>query len=128
MATGIEKKNIGFQKGNKMAVGGRRLKGAQNIAKQIREETGNGEEIVDFVMRVFRGKHPAFQHSPNDLKWAAEWLADRAFGKARQIIELNTDSEAQEILPDMSALTDEELKVLEEAGAIMNKAKGIIDV
>ena len=117
-----------FQKGNKAAVGGRRLKGAQNIAKQIREETNNGEEIVDFVMRVFRGKHPAFQHSPADLKWAAEWLADRAYDTARQIIELNTEQEQQNILPDMSGLTDEELKVLEEAGNIMNKAKGIIDV
>lgn len=55
--------------------GGGRPKG---LASLVRERTGDGAELVDFMLDVLRGRKKA----PLRLRMeAAQWLADRGFGK-----------------------------------------------
>ncbi len=66
------------------------------LAKQIREATGEGTELVEFYLRVSRGEEPdhrlvqrsdgspSIEEVPASLKdrmAASEWLAARGFGK-----------------------------------------------
>ena len=44
----------------------------------IQERTGDGSELTDFVLSVFRGENGA---STKERMEAATWLADRGFGK-----------------------------------------------
>ena len=44
----------------------------------IQERTGDGSELIDFVLSVFRGENGASTKERSD---AATWLADRGFGK-----------------------------------------------
>ena len=44
----------------------------------IQERTGDGSELTDFVLSVFRGENGA---STKERMDAATWLADRGFGK-----------------------------------------------
>lgn len=54
------------------------------LAELVREQTGEGAELIDFMLRVLRGKR-----QPMRLRMeAAAWLADRGFGKALQQMEL----------------------------------------
>jgi hypothetical protein len=50
------------------------------LVRRIREETGDGAEVVDYMLSVFRGGH----ESTKTRVAAATWLADRAFGKPTQ--------------------------------------------
>ena len=43
----------------------------------IQERTGDGSELTDFVLSVFRGENGA---STKERMDAATWLADRGFG------------------------------------------------
>lgn len=59
----------------------------RGLAALIREETGDGEELVRFALRVLRGDETitiggeAFPPTLRDREWAADWLANRGFGK-----------------------------------------------
>jgi len=91
------------------------------LTRHIRETTGEGAELVDFMLAVFRGD---VTHIPNaqirsrhrgeiDLRdriAAATWLADRAFGRPGQVL----DDGAPEVAGgyDLSALTLDELKAM----------------
>ena len=44
----------------------------------IQERTGDGSELTDFVLSVFRGENGS---STKERMDAATWLADRGFGK-----------------------------------------------
>lgn len=47
------------------------------LAELVREETREGAELIDFMLRLLRGKR-----QPMRLRMdAAAWLADRGFGK-----------------------------------------------
>jgi hypothetical protein len=48
----------------------------------IREATGDGEELVAFILRVFRGQER--KGTLRDRVAAATWLADRCFGRPFQ--------------------------------------------
>jgi hypothetical protein len=48
--------------------------------RRIREETGDGEELVDYMLRVFRAEG----ESTKTRVEAASWLADRGFGRPQQ--------------------------------------------
>ena len=53
----------------------------KGLASLVRAQTGDGAELVEFMLGVLRGKRKA----PLRLRMeAAAWLADRGFGKAAQ--------------------------------------------
>lgn len=57
----------------------------KGFVQAIREQTGNGQELVAFMLQVFRGRQPKARL--RDRMDAATWLADRAFGKPVQQME-----------------------------------------
>jgi hypothetical protein len=71
-----------FAKGQSGNPGGR----PRGVVRTIREQTRDGEELVTFMLRVFRGE-VADAHLRDRLE-AATWLCDRGFGKPTQGVEL----------------------------------------
>lgn len=57
----------------------------KGLVRTIREQTREGDELVDFMLGVFRGRHK--QVRLRDRIDAATWLADRAFGRPMQHME-----------------------------------------
>jgi len=76
-----------FQPGQSGNPGGR-PKGTHALATLILEETHDGEKLVRFFMDVFTGQK-VLGRTPrlSDRIRAAEWLADRGWGKAPQTID-----------------------------------------
>ena len=67
-----------FVLGNRANPGGR----PKGLALLVKEHTRDGAELVEFMLRVLRGKR-----QPMRLRMeAAAWLADRGFGKVAQPI------------------------------------------
>jgi hypothetical protein len=71
---------------------------ALSLAQLARDKTRNGEELLEFFAGVMRGepmKRPQGLRpqwpSPELRLHAAEWLADRGWGRAKEIIELRDD-------------------------------------
>jgi hypothetical protein len=106
-----------FKRGRFGNLAGRPLR----LARHIRDITGEGAELVDFMLAVFRGdvtripttRAQSRHRREIDLRdriAAATWLADRAFGRPGQVL----DDEVPEmpIDYDLSALTLEELKTM----------------
>lgn len=93
-----------------------RPKDSDRLAAYIRESTKGGREIADFMMGVMRGGEKLFMKGQDRIK-AAEWLADRGFGKAKEI------SAISEPFP-VNDLTDEELIVLQRVVARRTAATG----
>jgi hypothetical protein len=58
----------------------------KGIVRAIREQTQDGDDLVAFVVRVFRGEVDGVKL--RDRLEAATWLADRGFGKPTQGVEL----------------------------------------
>ena len=74
----------------------------------MKSQTKDGADIVRFMVAVMKGERyeyaglPAGQHrgvafvpSPEERLTAAQWLADRAFGKAPTVVEATVDVDAQ---------------------------------
>src|ERR1044071_8420231 len=64
-----------FRKGVSGNAGGR----PRGLAQAVRDATGDGQELVAFMLTVVRGQHRHVR--VRDRIDAATWLADRAFGK-----------------------------------------------
>ena len=102
--------NSGTTAGNRPPEGRRFVKGRsgnpggrpRGLVAAIREHTKDGEQLVDFMLRVFRGEF--LMAKLRDRIDAATWLADRGFGRPVQGLNVET----YEI--DLTRLTDEQLE------------------
>jgi hypothetical protein len=77
---------------------------SRSLAAYARKRTRNGRELVDFMLHVMRGEplpvratrsHRArYPQTPKveHRMVAAQWLADRGWGKAKELIELQGDA------------------------------------
>lgn len=62
-----------------------------SLRSRILAETRDGEEIVQFFLRMMRGKLKG--STPRDRAYAAAWLAERTWGKPVQPITPEHDGE-----------------------------------
>lgn len=75
-----------FLPGNNANPGGR----PKGLAALVRAETKDGAELVAYMLNVLRAPK-----QPTALRMlAAQWLADRGFGKAVQTVELDASVDA----------------------------------
>jgi Family of unknown function (DUF5681) len=66
----------------------------RGLVALVREQTRDGAELVEFMLRVLRAKR-----QPMRLRMeAAAWLADRGFGKALQQMELSSPGAEQLVI------------------------------
>jgi hypothetical protein len=86
-----------------------RTKAATHVAKLVREATRDGAEIVETVLAIARGT-VATMASERSRTWALEWLADRAFGRPAQSLELSLGEAPRR--PSFDGFTIEELEIL----------------
>jgi len=93
-----------------------RSPGFKGMAKYIRSQTNDGEELADFALMVFRNADKTYTHVH---QWdALKWLADRGFGKPVQAIDLNTVDNGKS-LPDIPDVSDLDPKKLAELDALV---------
>jgi hypothetical protein len=97
------------------------------LAARIRRASGEGQELLDFYFAILRGQPilvpgrrvpviPTLDHRMH----AANWLADRGWGKARETIELPDEVPPREArLALLSQLSSEERAALR---AILQRA------
>ena len=75
-----------FQPGQSGNPGGR----PRGLVAAIRAQTRDGEELVRFMLAVLRGRVPGSRL--RDRMAAAEWLADRGFGRPVQAVGVAMDA------------------------------------
>ncbi len=87
---------------------------AQKAVRKLQHEligaaTEGGQEIIDFVLAVFRGEKEECNDSKS-LRWAADFLADRLWGRAPMTV---TVKPAQRVdISDLKAMPLAELERL----------------
>ena len=98
------------------------------MATLIRRTSGAGAELVAFFFAVLRGEPISRPGSPKPHRptldqriAAAQWLADRGWGKAKELVELTGDAPptAEQRLAVLRRLSDDERAQL---GALLAKA------
>jgi hypothetical protein len=86
----------------------------KGLVRAIREQPADGEELVAFMLAVFRGENDAKLRDRID---AATWLSDRAFGRPTQTMEhAGKDGEALIPLAVIQAVVAEADGAGERAG------------
>jgi hypothetical protein len=108
------------QSGNKSGRPG----GCAGLAKLIREETRDGQEMVDFALSVMRGELKAVVQikgvaievgPPLSLRLEAmKWLSDRGYGKVPDVVVEDSveAAELEDALKRVDAMSLEELEKL----------------
>jgi hypothetical protein len=76
----------------------------KGLVRRIREETRDGEELVDYMLAVLRAEG----ESTSPRVEAASWLADRGFGRPQQTTLVGSADEQAKPSP-YADLSDEEL-------------------
>ena len=82
------------------------------LAALIRERTAEGVELVDFMLKVFRGQVKGVK--PQNRIEAAGWLAERGWGKAVSQVEIYSQESLTTTSIDekLAQLTVEDLRAL----------------
>lgn len=94
------------QSGNPKGINSGRPRGFKGLAKQVRD-TVSMEGMVKFAIDTWE-----CETNPMSMRWSAmEWLADRGWGKAQQIVDLKVTGESS---MDLGHLTDAELASMAE--------------
>lgn len=79
----------------------------QALAQYIRQETADGEELVNLMLDVMRNRKDGRKQEkrPIDLKVrlaAAEWLSDRGWGKSPIMVDVEVTSDPAVALAEYS--------------------------
>lgn len=92
----------GFLPGQSGNPGGR----PKGLAALVRAQTKDGKELVDLMLRVLRGKFVVNGRKPNisERMKAAEWLADRGWGKSVETHAIEVPDEAEQNLQQAIAV------------------------
>lgn len=105
-----------FQKGKSGNPGGRTK--AEMAVRRLQHEliaaeTDGGREIIGFVLEVFRGQHVTCADAKS-LRWAADFLADRLWGKAPLTVMVKPAGRVD--VEDMRKMSLEELQRIAAGG------------
>ena len=89
-----------------------RPKGGAGLAAKVRElvrgeDGAEGGKLVEFAVNIFADASSPFEHR----RWAAEWLADRGFGKALQLVDVTSGGER--LISPVASLAPERLAELD---------------
>jgi hypothetical protein len=85
---------MGFRPGQSGNPGGR----PKGLAKLARAAVGDGQDLIDFYLAVFNGDTKALRTRKITLRdriQAAEWLAERGWGKAPPVEDADPPEEPQ---------------------------------
>jgi hypothetical protein len=111
------------------------LKKQQSLVRYIRGHSRHGRDMVDFMFKVLRGDNllPPGPGEPRRHRYAstqqrmvaAMWLTERAYGKAKEFLDVtdSTPSRAQQ-RANLALLTDDERATLR---ALLTKTLDVVD-
>jgi hypothetical protein len=90
-----------------------------HLATRVRQATDDGQSLLDFYLAVLRGEPIPVpgRRSPHlptlDQRMAAaSWLADRGWGRAKEVVELVEESSTEHRLAVLRQLSDDERTTL----------------
>lgn len=89
----------------------------------VGDETNGGKEIIAFAVKVLRGKHAKCDDAKS-LRWAADFLADRLWGRAPLTVTLRPAARPE--VSDLRRMPLEELQRL-AAGDPVDQLSGPSD-
>lgn len=101
-----------------------------SLSRYVHQETERGVEIVRLFLAVMRGEQIAFgrrkrRPTLGERLMAAQWLADRGWGKAREMVTIEDESLApEERRAVLHAMTDDERAMM---AALLARARARID-
>ena len=142
--------------GAKLGRHGGRPKGVAALARAIQKEVGYGDELIHFVLRIFRNQAVMQKNGKpvldangdpvlipgsysDDQQWQAlQWLSDRGFGKAVVSIDMTALIEQSEpgdesltakVIDHIDLMGDDELRQLESlTSGVLKRKRRVIDV